>query len=196
MQCSIDQNDTKDLLGAVNVPKYLIVHHTGGTDADPLADTSNHTFEIVDEYHKSLGWGKIGYHYFIDKKGKITMGRNDDEVGAHTIGKNTMSLGICLAGNFDATLPTEAQKNALGILLKKKTIEYKISPEDICPHREFANKTCYGKKLHNMWAEDLIREVQVNPAIIKMDLPKAEVVTKKKSFFEILLQIIIKLFSK
>ena len=195
MQCSKDQNDMLGFAG-INIPKYLIVHHTGGTDLDPLADTSNHTFEIVDNYHKSLGWGMIGYHYFIDKKGNVKQGRQDNQVGAHTIGKNSQSLGICLAGNFDATLPTEAQKIALGKLLKEKSIQYKIAHEDICPHREFANKTCYGKKLHNMWAEDLIREVTVNPVSIKFDTPKPEVVLKKKSFFEILLQVIINLFSK
>lgn len=195
MQCSKGQNDMLGFAG-INIPKYLIVHHTGGTDLDPLADTSNHTFEIVDAYHKSLGWGKIGYHYFIDKKGKVTQGRLDTEIGAHTIGKNSQSLGICLAGNFDATLPTEAQKYALGVLLKKKVLEYKIASEDICPHREFALKTCYGNKLHNMWAEDLIREIQVPVQETKISIPKAEVITKKESFFAVLLRLIINLFSK
>lgn len=199
MDCSKDQNDMLGFSG-INIPKYLIVHHTGGTDLDPLADTSNHTFEIVNDYHKSLGWGKIGYHYFIDKKGKLTQGRLDTEIGAHTIGKNSQSLGICLAGNFDATLPTEAQRQTLGILLKKKVIEYKIASEDICPHREFATKTCYGNKLHNMWAEDLIREIQAPVFDMEISINKVktyiEQPKKKESFFAVLLRIIINLFSK
>lgn len=139
-----------------NEPKYLIVHHTGGTDLDPLADTSHHTFEIVDAYHKSLGWGKIGYHYFIDNAGNVTQGRKDDEEGAHTIGYNTQSLGICLAGNFDATLPTEEQINTLTKLLNDKVKQYGIPLEKIVPHRFASNKTCFGSLLADDWARRLV----------------------------------------
>lgn len=140
----------------INKPEYLIVHHTGGTDADPLADTSSHTFEVVDEWHKSLGWGKIGYHYFIDKAGNVTQGRKDDEEGAHTIGYNTKSLGICLAGNFDVTLPTKAQINSLTDILLLKSKQYAIPLENIVPHRFASGKTCYGKLLADDFARKLI----------------------------------------
>lgn len=139
----------------MNTPEYLIIHHTGGTDLEPLADTSHHTFEIVDSYHKSLGWGKIGYHYFIDKAGNLTQGRKDNEEGAHTIGYNTKSLGICLAGNFDATMPTIAQRNTLTDLLLLKVKQYKIPLEKIVPHRFATGKTCYGRKLADDWARKL-----------------------------------------
>lgn len=140
----------------MNTPKYLIVHHTGGTDTDPLADTSNHTFAIVDEWHKQKGWGKIGYHYFIDKQGVLTQGRADNEEGAHTIGYNLQSLGICLAGNFDATMPTEAQIVTLRNLLAVKTKQYAIPLENIVPHRFASGKTCYGKLLADDWARRLL----------------------------------------
>ena len=140
----------------MNTPEYLIVHHTGGTDADPKADTSNHTFTIVDEYHKSLGWGKIGYHYFIDKTGLLTQGRADNEEGAHTIGQNQKSLGICLAGNFDVTLPTAEQVATLKTLLLQKVIQYNIPNEKVVPHRFFSPKTCYGNRLIDTWAKDLL----------------------------------------
>lgn len=146
-----------------NVPKFLIVHHTGGTDSNPLADTSHHTFEIVDTYHKGLWNFKsslghyIGYHYFIDKSGKVTQGRADSDEGAHTKGKNLTSIGICLAGNFDAQLPTTKQKDALRTLLGRLSVLYGIPKANIVPHRAFANKTCYGKKLGDTWAADLLK---------------------------------------
>lgn len=140
----------------MNTPEYLIVHHTGGTDLDPLADTSSHTFAIVNDWHVQKGWGKIGYHYFIDKTGLLTQGRADNEEGAHTIGYNTKSLGICLAGNFDATLPTEAQKISLAKLLTDKSKQYAIPLEKIVPHRFCASKTCYGKLLGDDWARRLL----------------------------------------
>ena len=151
----------------INKPEYLIVHHTGGTDKDPLADTSHHTFAIVDEYHKSLGWGKIGYHYFIDKTGLLTQGRADAEEGAHTIGYNTKSLGICLAGNFDATLPTEVQINTLKVLLIKLANAYVIPLEKIVPHRFAQSKTCYGKLLADNWARKLITDKNKKSAILE-----------------------------
>ncbi len=62
-----------------NVPELFIIHHTGGTDANPLADTSHHTAKIVEDYHLSLGWGGIGYHFFIEKNGKLWAGRPELE---------------------------------------------------------------------------------------------------------------------
>lgn len=146
----------------MNRPNYLIVHHTGGTDQDPLADTSHHTFEIVDNWHRQL-WNFrsslghfIGYHYFIDKTGKVTQGRADYDEGAHTKGYNTQSIGICLAGNFDSTKPTKAQTDALRSLLLQLMNKHHIAAENIVPHRKFANKTCYGRNLTDSWARDLV----------------------------------------
>lgn len=139
-----------------NYPQYIIIHHTGGTDKDPLADTSHHTFQIVDNYHKSLGWGKMGYHYFIEKDGRLTQGRMDYEEGAHTIGYNRKSIGVCLAGNFDAADPTEEQKKALRALLISLTTKFSVPLIKIVPHREFTKKTCFGKRLSNDWAQKLI----------------------------------------
>lgn len=153
--------------------KYLIVHHTGGSNANPLADTSHHTFDMVDQYHKarwegttksSLGY-YIGYHYFIDKAGKVTQGRADTEWGAHTVGYND-SIGVCLAGNFDATDPTEAQKTALRRLLNEKMAQYSISLENLYPHRKFAAKTCYGRRLADNWLQKLMKITNIRVLVV------------------------------
>jgi len=154
---------SKGRTATVNKPKMLIVHHTGGTDSAPLADSSNFTFDQCNELHRvaynfksSLGY-YVGYHYYIDKRGIIKQGRADTDEGAHTIGKNSVSIGICLAGNFDATLPTKAQEVALAKLLSEKLTQYKLLPSDINPHRSYSGKTCYGKKLSDNWARDLVK---------------------------------------
>jgi hypothetical protein len=153
-----------------NKPNWIVIHHTGGTAGDILADTSHHTFEIVNNWHKQLWNFKssigfyIGYHYFIDKLGGLSQGRDDLEEGAHCIGLNTQSIGICLAGNFDRfkqmenSQPTEAQKETLRKLLKILMDRYKIPAKRIAPHRYFANKTCYGRNLPKDWARDLVIE--------------------------------------
>ncbi len=142
----------------MNTPKYLIVHHTGGTDANPLQDSSSFTFEQCDELHKqrfnfksSLGY-YVGYQYYISKDGTIKQARADDEEGAHTLGQNFSSLGICLAGNFDVTDPTSEQIVSLTKILKEKSAQYGIPANNIFPHRHFASKTCYGNRLADNWA--------------------------------------------
>lgn len=136
----------------MNIPTVVITHHTGGTDAQLLADSSFATVKDIDSWHRarwpefrsSLGYF-VGYHYVITKDGKVTQTRLDNEEGAHVIGMNTKSIGVCFAGNFDVTLPTEAQMQSwyklYGDLLKK----YPNIPTS--PHRKYANKTCHGKRL-------------------------------------------------
>ena len=155
--------------------EYIIIHHVGGTDKDPLADTSNHTAAQVDFYHKSKGWDGIGYNWFIEKDGRVVKGRDEAKTGAHTIGYNEKSIGICLAGNFDKTLPTDAQVASLKKLLEEKMLQYNIPSDKIVPHRTFANKTCYGKRLADDWAQKLVKPTLNKEAIYKMldDLRKA-----------------------
>ncbi len=129
------------------------------------------TFVAVDRYHRDKWWFKsslgfyIGYQYFIDAAGIVTQGRVDADVGAHTIGYNDKSLGICLAGNFDVEYPSSVQVVALTRLLKNKSSQYGIPPEKIMPHRAFANKNCYGKNLADDWARHLIASPNNVPAL-------------------------------
>lgn len=142
-----------------NVPTKIIVHHTGGTDKNPLEDTSHHTAAIIKNWHvNGLGWDDIGYHWVIEKDGKIVKGRDESVRGAHCIGHNDTSVGIVLAGNFDATLPTKAQEESLKKLMLEIIARYDaITEADIFPHRAFSNKTCYGSKLSDAWARNLLK---------------------------------------
>lgn len=150
-------------------PQYLIVHHSGGTDANPMADSSGYTVAQCNADHKarfnmlsSLGY-YVGYQYVIEKDGKVTQCRRDDEEGAHTIGRNKDSIGIMLSGNFDVTMPTDPQIRALTELLKRKSTEYGIPLKNVVPHRQFANKSCFGRKLPDDWARLLIAVGDPNP---------------------------------
>lgn len=139
-----------------NFPTWIIVHHTGGTDANPLADTSHHTAKDVEKWHLAKGWEGIGYTYYIEKNGDIWKGRPEHYHGGHTVSHNKKSIGICLAGNFDATLPTPQQVESLKLLMQDIMARHKIPKENIVPHRTFAVKTCYGNKLDNSWARNLV----------------------------------------
>lgn len=136
----------------MNTPTVVITHHTGGTDANPLLDTSSHTVGIINEWHKTR-WPNFisrrgyhaGYHFFIAKNGKVTQTRDLDEEGAHVIGMNNKSIGVCFAGNFDVTLPTAEQLKSWNELYKDLQSKYPNIPT--YPHRKYATKTCHGRLL-------------------------------------------------
>ncbi len=151
-----------------NFPEYIIVHHSGGTDQNPLEDTSNHTAKIMEDYHLSKGWEGLGYQYVIHKNGDVWAGRPETYHGAHTVDYNKKSIGICLAGNFDATLPTPEQIKSLTDLMNTIKVKYNIALDKIVPHRTFANKTCYGLKLPDDWARKLLQ----TPPISREDIKK------------------------
>lgn len=166
----------------MNTPKVIIVHHSGGTDANPLADTSNQTFEIIRDYHISKGWGDIGYNWLIEKSGKICKGRDETIDGAHTIGMNSQSIGICLVGNFDLTVPTKEQEESLKIVCKDLVTRYPVLKDQIFPHRKYAQKSCYGKNLSDDWARLLVEEkkeevIETPPPIVNQNNDMLKIAT-------------------
>ncbi len=135
-----------------NLPTWVIIHHTA----------TNNSFEIDNEYHRrkwnfksELGF-YLGYHYWISKSGEIKQARREDRESAAVIGMNTKSISIALQGNFNATLPTDAQKETLKKLLKELTKKWNIPVVKIVPHRYFSRTDCYGKKLKNDWAQQIL----------------------------------------
>ena len=99
-----------DLLNEVN---YLVVHHT--------ATTYDMTLEELHNMHQNdpnFKYAGIGYHYYIRKNGEIFKGRDEKFVGAHVLGNNFESIGICLSGNFELEEPTEKQINSLSEILR------------------------------------------------------------------------------
>ena len=121
--------------------KEIIVHCTATPEG------RDYTVDWLRNLHKSQGWSDIGYHYVIYRDGSVHDGRNVNLVGAHCVGHNTNSIGVCYVGgcaNDGKLTPkdtrTNAQKAALEILLRKlRTIYPKAK---IYGHRDFANKAC------------------------------------------------------
>lgn len=144
-----------------NFPVKVIIHHSGGTVLNPKADTSHHTAEGIEKQHLSQGFEGLGYQYVIHFDGEVWAGRPEHFHAAHTVDHNKNSIGICLAGNFDVTLPSEAQINSLKKLLLEIQSRYpNITNKEIYPHRKFATKSCYGVKLEDDWGSKLLVETQ------------------------------------
>lgn len=81
------------------------------------------TVKDIDLWHRQRGFAGIGYHYVIYRDGKIHNGRDINTIGAHCVGHNAHSIGICYIGGMDAAnkqaadTRTEAQHKSLLALL-------------------------------------------------------------------------------
>jgi N-acetylmuramoyl-L-alanine amidase len=105
----------------------------------------------IRHYHMvNLGWRAIGYHYGVELVNghyEILKGRMDDETGAHCRQHqmNRKSLGICMVGNYDETVPDIVQIHKLTMLTRSLMHIHNIPVERVHPHSLHAPKTCPGK---------------------------------------------------
>ncbi len=121
--------------------KTIVIHHSGNTD----------TAKGIRKLHVEVnGWDDIGYHFMITKDGKILRGRDLNIEGAHVLGFNKDSVGICLLGNFDMEFLNDKQKHGLKELLENLTKKFNIDKNNIKFHRDFPNvtKSCPGKNIN------------------------------------------------
>ena len=133
-------------------PNKIIIHHSLTKDSETVS------WGAIRKYHvETEGWRDIGYHFGIELIGdhyETLLGRRPDMEGAHTIGQNSQSLGICVVGNFDIDPLTDGIKNALHNLLAWLIPLYRIDNHAIYGHCEFAPKTCPGKNLFE-WVKEI-----------------------------------------
>lgn len=120
--------------------KFIIVHCSATPEGRDVGMTE------IDRWHRQRGFARIGYHYVIRLDGTIERGRPEDCVGAHCLGKNGCSIGVCYIGGVsrDGHTPkdtrTPAQRTALKQLLSDLKRRYPRAK--ICGHRDFAAKEC------------------------------------------------------
>ncbi len=130
-------------------PTKIIIHHS------LTEDNGTVSWNAIRNYHiYECGWKNIGYHYGIELVGEnyeIFKGRMDNEEGAHCLGFNQDSIGICLVGNFDVVASTEAQLKLLRTLVRSLMGIYGIKTSDVLGHWETyelrhknIEKTCPG----------------------------------------------------
>lgn len=83
----------------------------------------------IDKWHRERGFACIGYNFVIDLDGNVEAGRPLTMNGAHCVGYNNHSIGICYVGGLDrngdpADTRTPAQKKALHELVFRLLDEY------------------------------------------------------------------------
>jgi N-acetyl-anhydromuramyl-L-alanine amidase AmpD len=109
--------------------------------------------EVIDRWHAKRGFRRalewrlrqneplvaIGYHFVIYIDGSVATGRHVDEIGAHVVGNNRTSLGVCMVGT-DRFAP--AQWSSLAALITQLRGKYVDPMSDtgprICGHRDLS----------------------------------------------------------
>ena len=113
---------------------YIIVH----SSATP--SRMNIGVDEIRKWHLARGWSDVGYQFVIPRDGSIQHGRDRDAVGAHALGKNIDSIGICLVGGVadDGKTPefnfTKFQLEALEDLLNDLLAVYYLA--EVVGHRD------------------------------------------------------------
>jgi len=144
-----------------NRPKFIIIHHAIMKDLRDGKST-----ERIDRWHKKKNKFKLtpvskvycGYQYVIEYKGNkviINKCRLLTERGAHAIGFNNKSVGVCVVGFYDKNELEDDKKEALTNLCVTLCKENnKIIPENAIGHYETyimrkvrVEKTCPGLKI-------------------------------------------------
>lgn len=85
---------------------HLVIHYS----ATPVE--RDFTSADIDRMHRKRGFREIGYHFFIRKNGAVEHGRDLSqpgrfEVGAHSKGENSSSIGICYEGGVTLAAPNK-----------------------------------------------------------------------------------------
>lgn len=103
------------------------------------------TVADIDRWHRQRGFACIGYHYVVYLDGSVHQGRPVGRQGAHCLGYNATSIGVCYGGGTAADgspldTRTPAQKSALVALLR--ALRKQFPAATIHSHRDFAPKAC------------------------------------------------------
>jgi N-acetylmuramoyl-L-alanine amidase len=98
---------------------HLVLHHTAFASSrigGATLDAEARHMRQIQQWHLDRGWATVGYHFVLSPTGRIFRGRPVDRLGAHVLGHNVGTVGICLMGNFESERPTASALAALDLV--------------------------------------------------------------------------------
>lgn len=147
-------NPVQSRLNPMKGVSRITIHHEGWTSVW-FSDTASTAARIESDRRTHVsdrGWGDIGYHYIIDRAGRVWEGRSAAYQGAHVKDNNEHNLGIMLLGNFDYQEPTGAQQESLRRTVSALMGKYKVPAARVMSHQEIQPTRCPGKLLQPRFA--------------------------------------------
>jgi N-acetyl-anhydromuramyl-L-alanine amidase AmpD len=127
----------------------ITIHHEGWTaiNFDDAASAAERLDLIRKSHIQRLGAGDIGYHFVIDRAGRLWQGRECFYQGAHVRSNNEGNIGVMVLGNFDIQTPTDMQISTLSDTLVKLIKQYRVRSNRVYTHREINPTDCPGANL-------------------------------------------------
>jgi hypothetical protein len=128
---------------------YVTIHHSAG----PVFDSTDRSatverLESIRRYHReTLGWGDIGYHFAVDRAGRVWECRSLRWQGAHVRDFNEANLGVVLLGNFDEQEPGRVQLEAMQQHVLNVMRVCRVPVARLRTHQEWAPTACPGRAL-------------------------------------------------
>ena len=130
--------------------KWITVHHSVfAPTTDKLSDSLDVVLRIQRQHVDVENYADIGYHYLIDRAGRVIEGRRLKWQGAHAgdSNKNRGNVGICLLGNFEEEHPTKSAIASLDKLVYELQSKLRIPRKNVRPHKAWKETACPGKHL-------------------------------------------------
>ena len=101
--------------------------------------------ETIRCWHQKRGFSDIGYHYVIYLDGSVHEGRPLELPGAHCLGHNAYSIGICYIGGLDKDLNPKDTRTAdqeASLVKLTQGLKERFPGASVHGHNEFEKKNC------------------------------------------------------
>ncbi|KAM3964005.1 peptidoglycan-recognition protein LB-like [Aphomia sociella] len=129
---------------------YVVIHHTYIPPACNDTKQCKADMKAMQDYHKSLDWGDIGYNFCVGSEGGAYEGRGWETIGIHASAANSVSIGICLIGDWREELPPAQQLQTTKALIEEGVKRGYISSDyKLIGHKQVNPTECPGVALLN-----------------------------------------------
>jgi len=150
----------------MNGVSWITIHHDGmnafyaedeGSSMKRLQ--SIRTSHMQRRAKSGENWADIGYHFAIDRAGRIYECRPLSYQGAHVEDENEHNIGVLCMGNFEKQAPTQAQKDTLDQFVAQLMRDYRVPLTRVRTHKEWpsASTDCPGRALQTYMARTRAR---------------------------------------
>lgn len=141
---------------------FITIHHTATAQKpEGLIGTKMRNLQAFSQREDKLDSGKvkpawfdIPYHYYIAADGQIAEGRAIKYAGdTNTEYDPAGHALVVLEGSFNKEVPTPAQVESLKQIVAWLARKYKVPPENIKGHSDYAKTACPGENLKKLLPE-------------------------------------------
>ncbi|XP_048482504.1 peptidoglycan recognition protein 1-like isoform X1 [Plutella xylostella] len=169
---------------------FVVLHHSYTPPACGDPAQCEEAMRVMQNMHMDgHGWADIGYNFAVGGDGAVYEGRGWALLGAHALHFNTVSLGVCLIGDWSDSLPPRNQLKAVQALIAEGVARGAITPNyRLVGHRQVrANTSCPGDALFNhiqTWKQYSAFPASWRDLVDVPELPKSDRDVVRRSLLE------------